>query len=321
MRITTLSTAVALMVVSGIAWAQTFPIRPVTMVVSTGPGASNDLEARMYGQKLGDALGQPFVVDYKPGAGTTLAAIHVAKAAPDGYMLLGISSSFPAAAALYKPQPFDAIKDFTPLSLMSKRTTVLVANPSAPFKNIKEYIAYTKANPGKVNIATVGAGSGPHINAAWFHSLVNTQAIFVHYKSAAGMQTDLMSGRIDMTYGSLLTNLPHIKSGKLHLVAIGNAERSPLLPDVATVAEQGVAGYDYASMFGFIGPAGIPPAIVNRLGTEMAKAARHPDVVKRLEAEGGFPVGSTPAQFAQVLATDVSRQRKLVQELGIKLEE
>ena len=145
MRKSTLSTAVALMVVSGTAWAQTYPSRAVTMVVSTGPGASNDLEARMYGQKLSESLGQPFVVDYKPGAGTTLAAIHVAKAAPDGYTLLGISSSFPAAAALYKPQPFDPIKDFTPLSLMSKRTTVLVANPSAPFMNVKEYIAYTRA--------------------------------------------------------------------------------------------------------------------------------------------------------------------------------
>ncbi len=316
-----LGTAVALVVTCGVAWAQTYPSKPVTIVVSTGPGASNDLEARMYGQKLSESLGQPFVVDYKPGAGTTLAASHVAKSPPDGYTLLGISSSFPAAAALYKPQPFDPIKDFTPLSLMSKRSTVLVAHPSAPFKNVKEYIAYTRANPGKVNIATVGAGSGPHINAAWFHSLVNTQVTFVHYKSAAGLQSDLMSGRIDMTYGSLLTNLPFIKSGKLHLVAIGNLERSPLVPDVATVAEQGVPGYDYSSMFGFIGPSGIPQSIVNRLGTEMSKAARHPDVVKRLEAEGGFPVGSTPAQFAQLLAVEVSRQLKLVDDLGIKLEE
>ncbi len=304
-------------------WGQAapYPSKPVTMVVSTGPGASNDVEARMYGQKLSEAYGQPFVVDYKPGAGTTLAAIYVAKAAPDGYTLLGVSSSFPAAAALYRPLPYDPVKDFTPLVLMSKRSTVLMAHPSAPFKTIPEYIAYTKANPGIVNIATVGAGSGPHINAAWFHMLVNTKATYIHYKSAAAMQGDLLSGRVHMTYASLLTGLPHIKSGKLRLIALGNAERSPLLPDVLTVAEQGVPGYDYASMFGYMAPAGLPAAIVNKLSVDMAKAARSPDIVKRLETEGGIPIGNTPAQFAQLLSVEINRYRKLVDELGIKPEE
>lgn len=307
----------------GNAWGQgaAYPTKPVTMVVSTGPGASNDVEARMYGQKLSEALGQPFLVDYKPGAGTTLAAIYVAKAAPDGYTLLGVSSSFPAAAALYRPLPYDPIKDFTPLVLMSKRSTVLMTHPSAPFRNIPEYIAYTRANPGVVNIATVGAGSGPHINAAWFHSLVNTRATYIHYKSAAAMQGDLLSGRVHMTYASLLTGLPHIKSGKLRLIALGNAERSPLLPDVLTVAEQGVPGYDYASMFGYLAPAGLPQAIIAKLSTDMARAAKSPDVVKRLETEGGIPVGNTPAQFAQLLSVEISRYRKLVDELGIKPEE
>jgi tripartite-type tricarboxylate transporter receptor subunit TctC len=314
-------TSVLLLFSGANAWAQNFPTKPVTMVVSTGPGASNDLEARMYGQKLSESLGQPFVVDYKPGGGTTLAAIYVSKAAPDGYTLLGMSSSFPAAAALYRPLPYDPLKDFTPLSIMSKRSTVLIAHPSAPFKTLQEYIAYSRANPGKVNVATVGAGSGPHINAAWFHSLTNTQATFIHYKSAAAMQSDLMSGRVDITYASLFTGLPHIKSGKMRLLAMGNAERNPQLPDVPTVAELGVAGYDYNSMFGFVGPAGMQPAVVSRLSTEMARAVKSPEVAKRLESEGGMAVGSTPAQLAQILAADVPRYRKLVDELGIKPEE
>lgn len=303
------------------AWPQgNWPVKPITFVVATAPGASNDIESRMYGQKLSEAFGQPFVMDYKPGAGTSLSAIHVAKAAPDGYTMLCISSSFSAVSALYRSLPYDPIRDFTPVSLMSKRWTVLVVHPSAPFRTVQEYIAYTRANPGKVNIATSGAGSGPHINAAWLHSLVNTQVTYVHYKSAAAMQGDLLSGRVEMTYGSLLTGMPNIKSGKTRILAIGNAERSTVFPDIPSVAEQ-VPGYDYSSITGYLAPANLPPAILARLSTEMTRASKAPDVVKRLEAEGGIPVGSTPAQFAQFLAVDIPRYRKLVVELGIKAED
>ena len=306
----------------GGAWAQAgYPSKPVTMVVATGPGASNDLEARMYGEKLSVALGQPFVVDYKPGAGTSLSAAYVAKSAPDGHTLLCISSSFAAASALYRPLPYDPLKDLAPVSIASKRYTVIVASPGAPFKDLREYIAYTRANPGKVNVATSGAGSGPHINAAWLHSIVNTQVTYIHYKSAAAMQADLLSGRLDVTYGSLFTAVGNIKSGKIRLLAMANSERSPLFPDVPTAAEQGVPGYNYASITGYLAPGGTPPAIVNRLSMEIAKAVKMPDVAKRLEAEGGIPVGSTPAELGQLLAAEIPRYRKLVDELNIKPEE
>ncbi len=306
------------------AWSQgtqgNWPVKPVTIVVATAPGASNDIESRMYGQKLTEALGQPFVIDYKPGAGTSASAIYVAKSAPDGYTMLCISSSFSAASALYKTLPYDPLKDFTPVSLMSKRWTVIVTHPAVPYKTVPEYIAYTRANPGKVNIATTGAGSGPHVNAAWLHSLVKTQVTYIHYKSAAAMQGDLLAGRVDATYGSLITSMPNIRAGKSRLLAIGNADRSTVYPDVPTVAET-VPGFDYSSITGYLAPAHLPPVILTRLNAEMVKASKSPDIAKRLEAEGGIPVGSSPAQFAQFLAVDIPRYRKLVDELGIKPED
>ncbi len=295
--------------------------KPIMMVIPTGPGASNDLETRMYGQKLTELTGQAFIADYKPGAGTTLAAAYVAKAAPDGYTLVGVSSSFTAAAALYDNLPYDPLKDFAPVTLMSKRSTVIMAHPSMPFKNVQEYIAYTKANPGAINIATVGSGSGPHINAEWFHMMANTKVTFVHYKSAAAMQSDLLSGRVQMTWASLLTGLPHIRSGNLRLIAIGNTERSPLVADGVPAAEQGMPGYDYGSMYALLAPGGTPPAIVNRLATEFARVVKSPDVAKKLDADGGFAVGSTPQQLSQLLATEIARYRKIVRDGNIKSEQ
>ena len=308
--------AISAVLLPGLSTAQVG--KPITIVISTGPGASNDLETRMYGSKLTELTGTQVIADYKPGAGTTIAAAYVARSVPDGYTLLGISSSFTAAAALYSSLPYDPIKDFSPVSLMSKRTTVLVVHPSAPFKTVQEYVSYTKAHPGEINVATVGAGSGPHINAVWLHMLANTKVTFVHYKSASGMQADLLGGRVHMTYGSLLTALPHLKSGKLRLLALGNAERSPLMPEARTVAEQGLPGYDYSSMYGLLAPGGTPQPIVSRLNAEFVKVAKSADIIKRLEAEGGLAVGSTSQAFGQLIATEIGRYRKIVSEAGIK---
>ena len=196
-----------------------------------------------------------------------------------------------------------------------------MAYPGTPYKNIPEYVAYAKANPGKVNVGTTGSGGSPHLNSAWFHGLTNTQVTFVHYKAAAAGQADLMAGRVDVTFTTALSAIPHLKSGKLKLLGIGNAERSPLLPDALPAVEQGVAGYDYSSIFGIIAPAAVPQPVINRLATELAKVARSPDVAKKLEADGGLMVGSTPAQFRQVIASEIARYKKIVADTGIKLEE
>ena len=302
-----------------VAQAQSYPVKPVTIVVPFGPGASSDIETRLYAQNLTQALGQSFVTDYKPGAGGTTGAAYVSKAAPDGYTLLATSGSLTATAALNPDLPFDPLRDFSPISLMSQRTTVFAAYPALPFNNIQEYIAYTRANPGKINLGTPGIGSSPHLNGAWFHSLVNTKITFVHYKATALNLNDLLAGRTDIFLGTGLSALPHLKSGKLKLLGIANATRSPMLPGALTAIEQGVPDYDYASLFGIIAPARVPTAIIDKLAGELIRISKLPDVIKRIEADGGFMVGSTPAQFQTIIATEIARYKKIVKESGITL--
>jgi tripartite-type tricarboxylate transporter receptor subunit TctC len=304
----------------GMAGAQNYPIRPVTIIVPFAAGASSDIETRIYAQKLTESLGQSFVTDFKPGAGGTLGAAYVAKAAPDGYTLMALSGGFNTAPSLYPNLPYDPIKNFTPISLMSLRTTLIIAHPATPFNNVKEYVAYARANPRKVNVSTAGSGGSPHLNAAWFHGLTNTEVTYVHYKGTASAAVDLVGGRVDVFFGTLLSAMPNIKSGKIKAIAIANARRSPLMPDLATVQEQGVPGYDYSSIFGIIGTGGMPPAVLNRLAGELAKIARMPDVIKRIEADGGMTVGNTPEEFRNLIATEIVRYRKIIQDQKIKLE-
>ena len=301
--------------------ADSYPTKPVTMIVPFGPGASTDSETRLYARKLAELTGGNFLVDYKPGAGTTTGTAYVAKAAPDGYTLLSFTSGFTSAPALYKQLPYDPIKDFAPVSLMTKRTIVIASPASAPFRNIAEYITYTRAHPGEINIATPGSGSGPHLNMAWLQGLIGTKVTYVHYKGTAPAMVDLLAGRVHVVATTLNTALPQIKSGKLRAIAIGNAERSPLLPDAQTVIEQGVPGYDYSSPFGFVAPGGTPAAIVNRINAELVKVARAADIVKAVEADGGLLIAGSPEQLRQLIAREINLYRKLAQDTGIKLEE
>ena len=301
--------------------AETYPAKPVQIVVPFTPGGATDIEARVYAQKLSDSMGRSFVVDYKAGAGGTIGGAYVAKAAPDGYTLLVVTSSFTVNPVFYKNLGYDTVRDFAPVSLMSKRVTVLLARPSFPAKTIREYIAYAKANPGKINVAATGAGSIPHLAGAWLHSATNTQATYIQYKGTSPLLLDLIAERVDVNPSPLVNGLQYIKIGKLKILGIMSDEHSELLPGVQTVAEQGVPGYDYSSWLGFVAPRGTPPAIVNRLSAELAKAAHAPDVAQKFGPEGTTMVGSNPKQVQDLIATEVSRWSKLVQESGIKLEE
>ena len=311
----------ALMPVSSMAVAQNYPSRPVSIVIAFGPGASTDIETRIYTQKLTEYTGQPFVIDYKPGAGTTIGSAFVARAAPDGHTLYAITGSFNTSAALFPKLAYDPIKDFAPISIMSGRTTLIVTHPDRPYKTLKEYIAYARANPGKVNVATTGAGGSPHLNAAWFHQLINANVTYVHYKSSAAAQIDLMAGLTDFYLSTTLSAVPHLKSGKQRALAIANLERSPIFPDLLTASELGAPGFDYSSIFGFITQAAVPQPIIARLAAELQRTAKAPDVAKKIEADGGFMIGSTPAQFREVLVTEISRYRKIAQDNKISLDE
>lgn len=301
--------------------ADAFPSRPVQIVVPFTPGGATDIEARVYAQKLTETMGKSFVVDYKPGAGGSIGTGFVAKAAPDGHTLLVISSSFTVNPAFYKNLPYDPIKDFAAVSLMSKRVTVLIAHPSFPANTIREYLAYARANPGKINMAATGAGSIQHLAGAWLHSVTNTRVTFVQYKGTSPLNVDLVSGRVDVNASPFVNVMPLVKSGKLKILGILSDEPSPLIPGAQVAAEQGAPGYSYSSWLGVIAPRATPVAIINKLSAELGKAAKAPDVVQKFAPEGSTMVGSSPKILQDLIAVELERWRKIVQENDIRLEE
>jgi tripartite-type tricarboxylate transporter receptor subunit TctC len=312
----------ALVVAAPVAIAQSpYPTRPVVVVAPIAPGGPIDLEARLHTRKMTELLGQSFVLDFKPGAGGSIGNGYVAKAAPDGYTLLVQSAGFTVTPFLYKTLTYDVMRDFAPVSMISQRMSVFLVRNGFPAKSFTEYLAYAKANPGKVNYGTTGAGGVGHLAGAWIEKETGTRVTYVHYKGAAPQLVDLVAERLDVVSTNLITGLPMMRTGKARGLAVMSAQRSPLLPNLPTVAEQGIPGYNYSSWLGFLAPAGTPAAIVNQLGEGFARVAKSPDIVEALEKDGITPVGSTPAQFRQTIAADTERWGRLVKETGVKLED
>ena len=319
-----LCTVVAALMSCTSAWSQgaaSYPSKPVTVIIPYASGGPAELETRLYTTKLTSMLGQPFLIEFKPGAGTALGSGLVAKAAPDGYTLLVVTGSLTVFPALFKDLNFDTVKDFAPVSLMSERTSVLLVTPDFPAKTFPEYLAHAKANPGKINFGTAGAGSITHLAGAWLHGATRTSATFVHYKGTGPIMPDLFTGRIDTTAAGLLASLPAIKAGKVRALALMGEQNSPLLPGVRTIAETGIPGYNYSSWLGFSTTGGTPAAIVNKLSETLAKVAKLPDVAGPLEAQGGRMIGSTPAQLQKLILDEIARWNKVVAESNIKLEQ
>lgn len=301
--------------------AETFPSRPVTLIVPLAAGGAGDVEARLYCQKLSENTGKPCLVDYKPGAGTTIGTAYVAKSRPDGHTLLAVSPSITIAPALYRDLPYDVNRDFTPVTQMSKRATLIVATPGLPARNIAELVPYMRANPGKVNWGTVGQGSISHLLGAWLQMLTGTQMTIVHYKGSAPMNVDLIAGRIQASAYTFISATPLIKAGKIKALALSSAERSALLPDMPTVQEQGIPGFEYPSWLSIFGPAGIPPAVLARLHGELVRVAKAPEVARVLQADGTVMIGSSPEELRRIVAVEIERWKKLVASAGIKGEE
>jgi tripartite-type tricarboxylate transporter receptor subunit TctC len=297
--------------------ADSYPSKPVTFIVSVAPGASVDFEARLYTTKLSEITGKTFVTDYKPGAGTTIGNAYVAKAAPDGHTVLIISPSFTVAPLVYPNLPYDNDRDFAPVSMMTKRGSMFVVHPSLPVKNAAEYFSYARANPGKVNVGTSGNGSVGHMSLELLHMLTKSKVTFVHYKGGAPSYAAVLKGEVDLVYGGPTAMLQHVKSGKLRILAFTTMERSRIMPDVPALSET-VPGFEYALWLGVIAPAATPVPIVNKLSADLARVAKAPDVVQRLEADSVTMVGSTPAEFRKVIAAETARWKKVVQDTGIK---
>ena len=296
------------------------PAKPITVVIPNAAGGASELEIHMYMQKYTEYTGQTVLYDYRPGAATVIGNTYVAKAPPDGHTLMMITSTFSILPSIYKNVDYDP-RAFSAVSLLSKRPYMLIAHPSLPVKNMAEYFAYARANPGKINFATTGAGGAIHMAGAWLHYAAGVQVTYIHYKGSSQIYPDLTTGRVETTLAQPQSGLPHVKKGTLKVLGAAGAERMQMFPDLGTAAEAGAKGYDYSGWLGIVGTPGIPAATLNRISGELAKATKSPDLVKRLEAESSILVGSTPEQFRQHLLREMDSWKTVVDAVGIKLEE
>ena len=300
--------------------AQTFPSRPITVIVPFAAGGPVDLETRLYTPHAGELLGQPLIIEYKVGAGTATGSGYVAKAKPDGYTLLSNAAALTTFPAFYNDLGFDILKDLVPVTQMSKRSSVLVTFPAAPFRNYADYLAYSRANPGKVNYATAGVGDISHLVGEWMHALSNTRVTFVPFKGTGPIMTELMAGRVDVTSGTLIATLPLVKAGKIRPLAVLGSERSKHMPDIPTVAEHnGLQEFDYANWLGIFAPGGTPGAAVQKINDALARVAKMPAIIAGLDSQGSIAIGNSPAQFKQYVASETVRWKKIVDGSGIKL--
>ncbi len=295
-----------------------WPDKPVKIIVPWAPGGSTDILARTVAEKLTHALGQPVVVDNKPGAAGNIGSELVAKSKPDGYTLLfGSMSTHAINPAIDPGMRFKGVEDFTPLALLAYVTNTMVVHPSVPAANLREFIAYAKANPGKVSYASAGAGSTNHLSAALLEKMAGIQMLHVPYKGGAPAVLDTVGGQVNLFFTAGTQSLPHVKTGKLRLLAVTENRRSPLLKDVPTVAET-VPGYEMAVWYGAFGPAGLPAEITQRLNAEINRIMALPEVREKMAAIGVEVAGETPERFAAILRSDAAKWGKLVKDLGVK---
>ena len=301
--------------------AQDYPSKPVRFVVPLAPGGTTDVLARLVGEKLSASLGQQFVVDNKPGAGGNVGTAQVAKAEPDGYtLLMGTVGTHAINASIYPSLPYDPVQDFAPVTLVATVPNVLVVNPEVPANSVAELIALAKEKPGELNFASSGNGTSIHLSGELFKAMTGVDIVHVPYKGSGPAVVDLLGGQVEMMFDNLPSSAPQIKAGKLRPLGVTSKERSPTLPDVPTIAEAGVPGYEALSWFGVLVPAGTPNAIVAKLQDEIAKALADPAMRERFAELGAVPVGGTPAEFANFISAETAKWAKVVQDAGIKLE-
>jgi len=303
------------------AWGQAYPAKPIRLVVPFPAGGTTDILARAVGQKLTEAWGQPVVVDNRPGAGGNIGSELVAKAAPDGYtLLMGTVGTHAINASLYAKMPYDHIKDFAPVILVAGVPNVLVVNPAVPVNSVQELIAYAKANPGRLNFASSGSGTSIHLSGELFKVMAGVQMTHIPYKGSAPALQDLIGGQVQLMFDNLPSALPQIKGGKLRALAVTSATRAAALPDVPTVAEAGLPGFEASSWFGVLAPAGTPVAIIARLNAEIAKWLASPEAREKLASQGANAAGGSPEDFAKHIAAETAKWQKVVKESGAKVD-
>jgi len=296
-----------------------YPAKPIRLLVPFAPGGSSSIVARAFSAEMSKGLGQQFVVENKPGGAGNIAMEETARAEPDGYtLIIGHVGSLAMNPFMFEKLPYDANKDFRPISLFAKVPTIFVVHESVPAKNLREFVALAKKEPGKLNYGSAGNGSAGHLAIEYLKLVSGIDIQHVPYKGTGPNLIDLVAGRTQFSAAGTPPLLPHVKSGKLRVVAVGTTKRLPILPDVGTVAEQGYPGFETAQWYGLIGPAKLPEAIVSRLAAESAKAAHSPALEKQLEPDSAEAVGSTPKEFADFIAREQARWKEVVQKAHVR---
>jgi tripartite-type tricarboxylate transporter receptor subunit TctC len=304
-------------VLAGTVQAQDFPNRSVRLVVPFAAGGSSDTVSRLLANKMTASLGQPVVVENRPGAGGNIGADSVAKSKPDGYTLLFAAGSFAINTALYSKLPYDPVKDFEPVSLICTVTGILVAHPSVPVKNVDELIALARSQPGRVNFASAGSGTVPHLAGELFKARAKLDITHVPYKGSGPALTDLIGGQVQIMFANMPGTMQHVRTGRLRVLAVANEKRSPLLPDIPAIAES-IPGFKAATWFGVFAPAGTPALIVARLNEEFTKALATPEVLEHMKLEGAEPIGGPPERLREFLRSEIEMWTPVVRASGAK---
>jgi tripartite-type tricarboxylate transporter receptor subunit TctC len=301
------------------AWSQAYPVKPIRFIVPFPAGGGADIFARLIGRKLGENMGQQLVVDNRAGASGIIGCEVVARSAPDGYtLLMGTTGTHTTNPAVFSKLPYDPLKDFAPISLVAESPFVLLVHPSLPVAGLKELIAFARARPGQLTYASSGTGSSSHLGFELFNLMAGIKSVHVPYKGLPPATLDTISGYVTMTWNSITASMPYLKNKQLKAIGIGSARRSTLLPDVPTISESGLPGFELGSWYGIFAPAGTSPDIVRRLRNEVVKAVNDPGMKDQFAALSAEPVGSTPEEFTAVLKQGLAKWEKVARQANVK---
>jgi tripartite-type tricarboxylate transporter receptor subunit TctC len=299
--------------------AQEYPVKPVRFVIAFSPAGPSDILTRIIGSKLAEALGHTFIFDNRPGAGGNLAGEIVAKAPPDGYtLLMGNNSILATNASLYKNMSFDPVKDLAPIALLASQPNILVVHPSLPVRSVRELIAFAKAHPDQLNYASSGSGAAAHLAAELFKSMTGVQMVHIPYKGASPALVDMLAGQCQVMFATALSVQPYLQSNRLRPLAVSTAKRARIMPQLPTVAEAGVPGFEATTWHGVVSTAGTPPAVINKLNAEINKVLKLPDVNTTLTRQGAEVLGGTPQEFAAYIRSEIPKWAKVVKASGAR---
>lgn len=325
--VTALAALVAVVTASPAAFAQSksgaadYPARPIRLIITYPPGGNTDLVGRAVAQKLIEAWGQQIVVDNRGGAGGVLGTVIAKQAAPDGYtLLLGTSAGMVLNPLLMSKVPYDAFRDFAPVSLVIINPQVLVVHPSLPAANVREFVALAKSKPGRLNFGSSGVGTPNHLGGEMLKAMAGIDIVHVPYKGGAASIADLIAGQVQLVFSSAPSVVPHVRNARLKALAVGSAKRTPALPEVPTVAESGVPGYEYTTWYGIFAPGKTPTPIINRLNAEIVRMLAEPQMSQRFQSQGGDTASSTPAALTVYMREETARWMRVIKTAGIKIE-